>query len=197
MILLRFLSGLAEGSPLPATHASKIHRAVKQGVAETWGSRVSSLAKPCQKPRLLLEHAATGSLYLGHVYLARLSATDARTKIFGYWELGTAAGLVSGPALASFLATGPWAQVLPGPGEAMAVCIAMLACCLMVAILLFFPSTSELCEDGAVGARPLSGAALTDRAWTVQLTLSGSTDLSRGAASSVESERGRDGGTET
>jgi len=122
-----------------------------------------------------LSGLAEGSLYLGHVYLARLSATDARTKIFGYWELGTAAGLVSGPALASFLATGPWAQVLQGPGEAMAVCIAMLACCLMVAILLFFPSTSELCEDGAVGARPLSGAALTDRAWTVQLTLSGST----------------------
>ncbi|CAE7209473.1 unnamed protein product [Symbiodinium necroappetens] len=96
-------------------------------------------------------------------------------RIFGYWELGTAAGLVSGPALASFLATGPWAQILPGPGEAMAVCIAMLACCLMVAIFLFFPSTSDLCEDGAVGARPLSGAALTDRAWTVQLTLSGST----------------------
>ena len=91
MILLRFLSGLAEGSPLPATHASKIHRAVKQGVAETWGSRVSSLAKPCQKPRLLLEHAATGSLYLGHVYLARLSHWPATTwcRMTGFSKFST------------------------------------------------------------------------------------------------------------
>eukprot|EP00929_Paragymnodinium_shiwhaense_P079686 TRINITY_DN41539_c0_g2_i3.p1 TRINITY_DN41539_c0_g2~~TRINITY_DN41539_c0_g2_i3.p1 ORF type:complete len:963 (-),score=206.11 TRINITY_DN41539_c0_g2_i3:36-2924(-) len=39
---------------------------------------------------------AEGALFLGQTYLARLSSPDRRTEVFGYWELGTAMGLLGG-----------------------------------------------------------------------------------------------------
>lgn len=87
---------------------------------------------------------AEGSLFIGHLYLTRLSSPEMRTQIFGYWETGTAAGLVGGPALASVASVGPWTVYLGGTGEACACMIALLAVCLFFAIASCCPAESVL-----------------------------------------------------
>lgn len=87
---------------------------------------------------------AEGSLFVGHLYLTRLSSPQMRTQIFGYLEMGTAAGLVGGPALASVASVGPLATYLDGAGEACACMIALLAVCLFFAIACCCPAESDL-----------------------------------------------------
>ncbi|CAJ1437482.1 unnamed protein product [Effrenium voratum] len=114
-----------------------------------------------------------GALYLGHVYLARLSSPDQRTRIFGYWELGTAAGLVGGPAIASALAGSAWNDLLPGTGELMTLSVAAAAAVLLLLVSALFPSSAQLSISGKE-MLPVA-PVLAAKEWTVQLTLSGST----------------------
>jgi len=48
---------------------------------------------------------AGGATYFISVYFTRLSSRNSRTRIFGWYNFGMAAGLISGPVLASLLST--------------------------------------------------------------------------------------------
>jgi len=81
---------------------------------------------------------AEGSLYVGQLYLSKMSSTRVRTEIFGYWELGTAAGLLGGPCLTSLMGMMPTTEV-GSTGEASICMIALLSFALLVATGVAFP----------------------------------------------------------
>jgi len=100
-----------------------------------------------------------------------------RTQIFGYWEMGTAAGLVGGPALASIASMSQFTAIVDGPGEACACFIAVLAVWLFCAAAFCFPSDTELNNNtlGIADAPCWFDAAMNRDQLVVQLLLSGST----------------------
>eukprot|EP00928_Gymnodinium_smaydae_P087581 TRINITY_DN7182_c0_g1_i5.p1 TRINITY_DN7182_c0_g1~~TRINITY_DN7182_c0_g1_i5.p1 ORF type:complete len:514 (+),score=37.53 TRINITY_DN7182_c0_g1_i5:73-1614(+) len=87
---------------------------------------------------------AEGSLYIGQTYLAKLSSAETRTEIFGFWELGTAMGLLSGPAITSVLST--FFSDGEHVGESGLRLIALLAAWLGTCMMAALPSSQALVE---------------------------------------------------
>jgi len=89
----------------------------------------------------VLGGTAEGALFLGQTYLARLSSKERRTEVFGYWELGTAMGLLGGPTATSIVST----YFFPGnPGMAGACMMAALSCWLGTLLSVALPSNDDL-----------------------------------------------------
>eukprot|EP00930_Biecheleria_cincta_P035471 TRINITY_DN24393_c0_g1_i1.p1 TRINITY_DN24393_c0_g1~~TRINITY_DN24393_c0_g1_i1.p1 ORF type:complete len:843 (+),score=100.52 TRINITY_DN24393_c0_g1_i1:78-2606(+) len=120
---------------------------------------------------------AEGCLFIGHLYLTRLSSPQMRTQIFGYWEMGTAAGLVGGPALASVASIGLWSTYLDGAGQACAFMISLLAAGLFFAIACCCPTDADLCSGELADSSSFRyfDFSMTADKFAVQLMLTGST----------------------
>lgn len=88
------------------------------------------------------------SVFLGQTYLASLTSVDTRTEVFAMCELGTAAGLAGGPVLTSLANT---------TGSIWLV--SFLALCLLLFMLLAFPSSAEL------GAKSIRAAEEAHPCW--------------------------------
>jgi len=118
----------------------------------------------------LVSGCGEGAAFLGQCYLARLSSPSVRTELFGLVELGTAAGLVGGPLLASVTST--WFESAE-TGETALLATAALACSLFLFVRNCLPSNEALgCHNFTPDDQPCwkMDIAWPEETWSAVLT---------------------------